>query len=410
MKLLRSRIFRVREVCPPASAVSQRSMAILSAAIVATLAIAGCGSNGPNEAESKMTSYSTNDTKADTAALFTVPQDQMAHLQIAAVKKEHLPRVLRLTGAVAYNAFATTPVFSAVGGPVSKILVDPGQVVHRNQELLLVNSPDYSAARSTYLKSKSVFLLSDKNYQRSKDLYEHNAIAERDLQQAESDRAAAQADLQSSEDALRALGIKDPETFANSNKTTSEIPVLAPVGGEIVERLVGPGQLLQAASTQAFTISDMSTVWILVNVYQSDLAYVHVGDAVDINTDSYPDTFHGKISYLAPALDPTTRTLQARIVANNPGGKLKKDMYVSAVVQAGAVRDALTVPDSAVLRDSENEPFVYIEVAGNRFARRAVKISDSQNSRTQIESGLKEGDKVVADGSLFLQFKNSLEH
>jgi cobalt-zinc-cadmium efflux system membrane fusion protein len=80
------------------------------------------------------------------------------------------------------------------------------------------------------------------------------------------------------------------------------------------------------------------------------------------------------------------------------------------VVQAGAVRDALTVPDSAVLRDSENEPFVYLEVEGNKFARRAVKISDNQNSRTQIDSGLKEGDKVVADGSLFLQFKNSLEH
>jgi cobalt-zinc-cadmium efflux system membrane fusion protein len=285
-------------------------------------------------------------------------------------------------------------VFSAVGGPVNKILVAPGELVHRDQELLLVNSPDYSLARSLYLKSKGAFLLSDKNYQRSKDLYEHHAIAERDLQQAEADHAAALADLQSSEDALRSLGIK----------------VLAPVAGEIVERLVGPGQLLQPATTQAFTISDTSTVWILVNVYQSDLAYVHLGDAVEINTDSYPGTFHGKISYLAPALDPNTRTLQARIVANNPGGKLKKDMYVSAVVQAGAVRDALTVPDSAVLRDSENEPFVYLEVAGNKFARRAVKISDSQNSRTQIDTGLKEGDKVVADGSLFLQFKNSLEH
>ena len=94
--------------------------------------------------------------------------------------------------------------------------------------------------------------------------------------------------------------------------------MLAPVGGEVVERLVGPGQLLQAGSTQCFTISDMSTVWVLVNVYQSDLDYVRAGDSVDISTDSYPDTFHGKISYLAPALDPTTRTLQARIVTNNP--------------------------------------------------------------------------------------------
>src|SRR5208282_6266696 len=130
----------------------------------------------------------------------------------------------------------------------------------------------------------------------------------------------------------------------------------APVPGEIVERRVGPGQLLQAASTQCFTISDMSTVWVLVNVYQSDLAYVHVGDSVEINTDSYPDKFHGKISYLAPSLDPTTRTLQARIVAGNPGSKLKKDMYVNALVQAGAETDALSVPDAAVLHDSENVP------------------------------------------------------
>jgi len=371
--------------------------------------LAGCGSSSPSESESKMTSYSANESKNDTASLFTVPQDQMAHLQVTTVEKSRLPRVLRLTGAVAYNAFATTPVFSAIGGPVQKILADPGQVVHLNQPLLMVSSPDYSAARSTYLKSKSVFLLADKNFQRSKDLYEHKAIAERDLQQAESDRAAAEADLQSSEDAMRVLGIKDPEAFANT-KATSEVPVLAPVGGEIVERLVGPGQLLQAGSTQCFTISDMSTVWVLVNVYQSDLAYVHVGDGVEIDTDSYPDKFQGKISYLAPALDPTTRTLQARIVASNPGGKLKKDMYVTAVVQAGAVSDALTVPDASVLHDSENVTFVYLQTDTNKFARRIVKIADSNDGRTRIEDGLKQGDKVVGDGSLFLQFKNSLEH
>lgn len=383
-------------------------VAILLAALAPAFFV-GCSSSGPGESESKMTSFSTNESKSDTASLFTVPQDQMAHLQVVAVEKSRLPRVIRLTGAVAYNAFATTPVFSAIGGPVEKILVDPGQIVHLGQPLLMVSSPDYSAARSTYLKSKSVYLLADKNYERSKDLYEHKAIAERDLQQAESDRAAALADLQSSEDAMRVLGIKDPEKFADT-KATSEVPVLAPVAGEIVERLVGPGQLLQAGATQCFTISDMSAVWVLVNVYQSDLAYVHVGDNVEIDTDSYPDKFHGKISYLAPALDPTTRTLQARIVAANLGGKLKKDMYVEAIVQAGAVNDALTVPDAAVLHDSENVTFVYLQTDSNKFARRIVKIGDSNAGRTPIDDGLKEGDKVVGDGSLFLQFKNSLEH
>lgn len=385
---------------------------VVVAVVVTGFAVAssaGCG--GAGESESKMTSYSAGQAKEDTAELFTVPQDQMAHVQVAPVQKSRLPRVLHLTGTVAYNAFKTTPVFSAVGGPVQEILAAPGQTVRRGQTLLTVRSPDYSAARSAYMKARSVQLLAEKNFQRATDLYAHHAIAEKDLQQAESDHAAAQADLQSSEDALRALGLKDLEGLSkNSAQTASEIPVQAPAGGEIVERLVGPGQLLQAGATQCFTISDMSSVWVLVNVYQNDLAYVHAGDAVDITTDAYPTVFHGKISYIAAALDPTTRTLQARIVTENPGDKLKKDMYLTATVQAGAMKDALTVPDAAVLRDSENEPFVYVLSGAGQFARRQVKIGDSTGGRTLIEGGLKEGERVAGDGSLFLQFKNSLQH
>jgi cobalt-zinc-cadmium efflux system membrane fusion protein len=369
--------------------------------------IAGCGS-GPGE-ESKMTSYSSGENKADTANLFTVPPDQMAHIQVVTVEKSNVPRTLHLTGAVAYNAFKTTPVFSAVGGPVQEIRAEPGQNVHAGQTLLTVTSPDYATARSTYLKASSAFQLADKNYQRSKDLYGHKAIAERDLQQAESDRAQAQADLQASEDTLRALGISDPESLVKA-KNTGQLPVIAPVAGVIVERLVGPGQLLQAGATQCFTISDMSTVWVLVNVYQNDLAYVHTGDRVAITTDAYPDVFRGQISYIADALDPNTRTLPARIVTENAGYKLKKDMYVTATVQAGMQRDALTVPDAAILRDSENQPFVYVQAGTNQFARRAVKVSESQNGRVVVQDGLKEGERVVGDGSLFLQFKNSLQH
>jgi membrane fusion protein, heavy metal efflux system len=393
----------VRKILLPAPIISSLTLAV-------ALTLASCGS-GPAESESKMTSYSGNESKADTASLFTVPQDQMAHLQVVAVEKAKLPRLLRLTGNAAYNAFKTTPVFSAIGGPVHEILVAPGETVHAGQPLLTVNSPDYSAARSSYIKARDAFSLAEKIYNRAQDLYTHGAIAEADLQQAESARVQAQADMQSSEDALRALGLKDPEAVVkNPPKATSQIPIVAPVGGEVVERLVGPGQLLMAGATQIFTISDMSTVWVLVNVYQSDMAFVHVGDSVEITTDSYPDVFHGKISYIGSALDPNTRTLQARIVTSNPGKKLKKDMYVAATVQAGAIRDALIVPDSAVLRDTENEPFVYVQSGSNQFARRLVKVGDSQGGRTQVTDGLKEGERVVGDGGLFLQFKNSLQH
>ena len=382
----------------------------LAVAAPLVFALAAC-SSGPGESEYKMTSFGATESKADTAELFTVPKEQLMHIQIVAAEKAPLPRTLRLSGAVAYNAFETTPVFAAIGGPVREILVAPGQSVQKGQALLTVTSPDYSAARSAYIKARDAYALADKLYVRAQDLYTHGAISEADLQLAESNRTQAHADVESSADALRALGLKDPEAVVkNPLPTTAEIPVPAPVSGEVVERLVGPGQLLQVGATQCFTISNMNTVWVLVNVFQSDLPYVHAGDSVEINTETYPDIFHGKISYIAPSLDPTTRTLQARIVTENPGKKLKKDMYVTAQVKAGSIPDAITVPDAAVLRDTENQPFVYVQTNNNQFARRLVTLGHSTQGRTEISSGLKEGEQVVAAGSLFLQFRNSLQH
>jgi cobalt-zinc-cadmium efflux system membrane fusion protein len=369
--------------------------------------LAACHSGGP-ASESQMTSYTASEAKSETASLFTVPPDQMAHVQVVPVAKTRIQRVLRFTGSVAYNAFSTTPVFTSVGGPVREILVAPGQTVRAGQPMLTVNSPDYSLARSTYMKAEDAYHLADLAYARAQDLYKHEAIAQKDLEAAESVRNQTQADLQSTSDALRALGVADPDSLLKAIHA-APIPLLAPVSGEVIERLVGPGQLLLVGATQCFTISDMSTVWVLANVYQSDLGSVHNGDPVDIRSDAYPDTFHGRISYLAAAVDPNTRTLQARIVTQNPGGKLKKDMYVTATVMAGSVRDAVIVPDAAVLRDSENQPFVYVQTASNKFARRLVTLGQENAGATQIIAGLQVGEHVAGDGSLFLQFKNSLQ-
>jgi membrane fusion protein, heavy metal efflux system len=385
-------------------------LALLVFVLPLLVPLSGCGS-GPGESESSMTSFKATESKADTAELFSVPKEQMSHLQIVAAEEGALPRTLRLAGAVAYNAFETTPVFAPIGGPVHEILVAPGQFVRAGQPLLTVTSPDYSAARSAYLKARDAFALADKFYARAQDLYAHGAMSEADFQSAESNRTQAHADVESSADALRALGLKDPDAvLKNPAQSTAEIPVPAPVTGEIVERLVGPGQFLQSGTTQCFTISNTSTVWVLVNIYQNDLSYIHLGAPVEISTDTYADLFHGKISYIAPALDPNTRTLQARIVTENPGRKLKKDMYVTAIVNAGSIPGAITVPDAAVLRDTENQPFVYVQTNPNQFARRVVTLGESGNGRTRITSGLKEGEHLVGDGSLFLQFKNSIQH
>jgi len=377
-------------------------------ALASIVMLTTCHSSDREQA-SQMTSFSANASKSATPQLFTIPPDQMSHVQVVTIAPTTLKRTLRLTGSVAYNAFNTTPVITQVGGPVTRILVVPGEHVKVGQGMLEVSSPDYSQLLDAYLKAADSYRLTEKNYTRAQDLYQHHAIAERDLEQAESDRNQAQADMNAAEQGLKILGIKNPAGLAKA-PSSAQIPVLAPISGEVVERLVSPGQVVQAGQTQAFTISDLSTVWVLANVYQGDLAYVHSGDEVVVQTDAYPGSFHGRISYVAPALDPNTRTLQARVVVDNPGERLKRDMYCTVTVTAGSIANVVVVPNASVLRDDNNQPFVYVASGSNQFGRRDVEIGENQNGQTQILKGISPGERVVGDGSLFLQFANSLQH
>jgi cobalt-zinc-cadmium efflux system membrane fusion protein len=356
-----------------------------------------------------MTSFSSKASPSAMPQLFTIPADQMSQVQLVTMTPGTLTNTLRLTGTVAYNAFKTTPVITQVGGPVSRIMVVPGDHVQMNQPMLEVSSPDYAQMLNGYLKAADAFRLADRFYTRAQDLYAHHAIAQQDLEQAESNRTQAQADLNAAEQGMRILGIKNPSDLAKA-PSSAQIPVLAPIAGEVVERLVSPGQVVQAGQTQAFTITDLSTVWVLANVYQADLKYVKSGEDVVVQTDAFPDSFHGRISYVSPALDPNTRTLQARIVVENPGEKLKRDMYCTVMVTAGKVTQAIAVPNAAVLRDDNNQPFIYVATGANQFGRRDVETGQSENGLIQILKGIAPGDKVVGDGSLFLQFANSLQH
>jgi cobalt-zinc-cadmium efflux system membrane fusion protein len=362
----------------------------------------GCKEPGSNGANSNGAANSNN------PELFAISQDQMSHVNVLTVQPTTLTRSLRLTGAVAYNSFRTTPVITQVSGPVSRVVVVPGQKVREGEPMLYVASPDYSQLRTNYLKAKDAYALAQMANTRAHDLYQHHAIALQNVEQAESAEVQAGGDLAAAEAALKVMGITDPDALLKA-PPSFEVPVRAPIGGLVVEQDVSAGQLIQPGTTQCFMISDISTVWVLVNVYQKDLPYVRVGDSVAIQTDTYPEVFHGRISYVAASLDPSTRTLQARIETNNPNAKLKKDMYVVATVNAGTIPNAIALPDAAVLRDSENQPFVYAAASPNQFGRRSVTLGESLNGQTEITSGLKTGDHVIGNGSLFLQFANSLQ-
>src|ERR1700728_18860 len=380
-----------------------RWTAALAAASAIILVFVGCQGSGSNASAD-----SSRAKSSDNAELFTIPQEQMAHVQVLTVHPTMLPRTLRLTGAVAYNSFRTTPVITQVSGPVSRVVVVPGQKVQKGEPMLYVASPDYSQLRTNYLKAKDAYALAQKAYARAQDLYQHYETAEQNVEQAESVEVQAGGDLASAQAALKVMGIADPDALVKA-PPSFEVPVKAPISGLVVEQDVSAGQVIQPGTTQCFMISDTTTVWVLVNVYQKDLPYVRVGDTVSIQTDTYPEVFHGHIAYVAASLDPSTRTLQARIETPNPGDKLKKDMYVVATVNAGTIRDAIALPDAAVLRDTENQPFVYAAASANQFGRRSVTLGESLTGQTQITGGLKPGDRVVGNGSLFLQFANSLQ-
>src|SRR5450755_3360128 len=235
--------------------------ALAAMSAIMLMQMIGCGGSA---------SKSAGDTSAkssDNAELFTIPQDQMTHVQVLTVQPTTLPRTLRLTGAVAYNGFRTTPVISQVGGPVSRLVVVPGQRVQKAQPMLYVASPDYSQLRTNYLKAKEAYALAQKAYTRARDLHEHKAIAEQNLEQAQSAEIQASGDLTSVQAALKVMGITDPDELMKG-PPSFEVPVRAPISGQVVEQDVSAGQLIQPGTTQCFLISDTSTVWVLVNVYQ----------------------------------------------------------------------------------------------------------------------------------------------
>jgi len=311
---------------------------------------------------------------------------------------------------VDWDADHTTQAITQVSGPISRLLVDTGARVTADQPLLYVSSPDVANAISTYRKARNHQDYTKKALDRSKDLLAHSVIAVKDLEAAEQDYNDAGSDVENSLQALKVFGVTQQEIEDAQRQGVAINPQLAvrsPIAGVVVQKLVTPGLVIQAGMTPCFTISDVSTVWVQGHIYDRDLESIRVGDTVEETDSSFKQTFHGVVSYIGALVDADTRTTPVRIVTQNPQGLLKKDMFVDAVIHTKSGRSVLAVPTSAILRNDENLPFVYVQAAPGQFAQRLVNIGAQQGDETEIVSGSKQGDKIVAEGSVFLQFANS---
>ncbi len=346
------------------------------------------------------------------AALFQVPQNQLQHLRIVEVHTSVWSDVIHTTGTVDWDADHTTQAITQVNGPISRILVDTGDRVQADQPLLYVSSPDVATAIATYRKARNRVDYSKKTLDRSKDLLEHKVLAQKDLENAEQDYNDAQAELENDLQALKILGVTQPEIEQAERQGIAinpQLPVRSPVAGVIVQKLVTPGLVIQAGTTVCFVISDVSTVWVWGHIYDRDLESVRVGDAVEETDTSFQKTFHGVVDYIGALIDPATRTTPVRIVTKNPEDLLKKDMFVDAVIHTRSGRTVLAIPTSAILRNDENLPFVYVEAGTGKFAQRLVNVGVQHNDETEIVSGVNEGERIVAEGSVFLQFAHNTQ-
>lgn len=347
---------------------------------------------------------------ADKPGLLTVSGDQLSHLSIVDAKKATWPVDVTTTGTVDWDADHTTQAITQVNGPISRILVDLGAAVKAGDPLLYVSSPDVANAISAYRKARNREQLSKRVVDRQKELLDRGAVALKDYENNVADYNDATTDVQNSLQALKIFGITRQEiddAEQQGKPITPELAVRAPIGGTIVQKLVSPGQLIQAGMTACFTLSETSTVWVQGHIFDHDLPSIKVGDEVEETNAGFDKSFRGRIAYIGALLDPATRTTPVRIVTQNPQGLLKKDMFVSAVVHTGTRSNIIVVPAAAVLRDAQNEPLVYVQVEPGKFAQRPVTVGAFRGGEIEISSGLQEGEKAVADGSLFLQFANS---
>ena len=315
----------------------------------------------------------------------------------AKVETRALPTVLKANGTVVPDVNLTIHVTSLASGRVVELKVRLGDRVEKGQSLLVISSPDLAAAMADYQKARADEQLSRKALDRAQLLYAHGALAEKDLQVAQDTEDKAQIDLRTTEQHVRVLG-GDP------NHPSPLIELRAPVSGTIVEQNVSGFEGIKSLDNtpNLFTIADLSTVWVVCDVFENDLGQVQVGDSAEIRLNAFPDrVFQGKVENIANVLDPNTRSAKVRIVLPNHDGLLRPGMFAVATFRSRKLQQQIVVPTTAVMR-LQDKDWVFRKEGPQRFRRVEVHtVGGTADGIQEIQDGLKTGDEVIGNALEF---------
>jgi cobalt-zinc-cadmium efflux system membrane fusion protein len=349
------------------------------------------------------------------------PSDtQWSSLRLAPVRQVAFRDERATDGKIAINEDTTTPVFSPFSGRVSRLIARPGDFVERGAPLFAIEASEFVQGHNDLVtavagvqKARSRLLLAQTAEKRQRDLQAIRGGALKDLEQAQSDLVGAQGDLRSAEIALaavrnrlRILGRSDDEVdkLEKIDRIGAEAIVSAPIGGTIIQRRVGLGQYINAGATDpVFTVGNLSTVWLIANVRESDAPKMKVGAAVEVMVLAFPGrVFNAKLAYVAPALDPNTRRLPVRAEIQNTGRELLPEMFASFRIVSGDDRLMPAVPVDAIVYEGAKARVWIARPDSKTVVSRDITVGDTINGLVEVRKGLAVGETVVTSGTLFI--------
>lgn len=345
-------------------------------------------------------SFSGCSSDSNAASTSATQQNNAPVIRTELAKAENVPDVLDLAAKVQADPAKVVHVFPPAGGRVIEVLVRPGDHVRSGQTLAILQSSDVAQARSDYNKAEIEQQRSDNALKRATLLYEHHAIAEKDLLDSQAVQKTDQAELERTRERLHLLGVP-------VEGTSDELKLVAPRNGVILDLGAAPGEYSKAldAPNPVCTIADIGSIWVLGDVFEKDLASIHTGSPVDISVTAFPsETFHGRIEAVAGAVDPNTRTLKVRVVIPNQDERLKPEMFATIHVTRSD-HLAIFLPKTAVLRQG-NAASIFVQSSPGKYESRQVTLGRADDGKVEIASGVKPGEAVVVEGTALLEEGN----
>jgi len=321
--------------------------------------------------------------------------------------REHEFTIQRETvGNIDFNQEMSVAVFPPVQGKIIALFASAGDDVKKGMSLYTVDSPDLVQAGSSMIAAAGILELTTRTLKRSKELYEIQGVSQKDLDQAISEQQSAEAALKAARDAVRIFGKTDAEMdrMIAERRVDSVLVVRSPITGKVTARSAAPGLFTQPGNPPApYTVSDISTMWMVANVAERDFPFLRLGEKVDVTVNAYPGrVFQGKIVNIGASIDPNTRRVSMRSEIRDPKHELRPGMFATFLIRTGQAVRSVAVPLNGVVREGDGTMAVWVTTDRRRLIRRAVKVGLQQDGFAQIVEGLRPGELVATEGALFL--------